>query len=1115
MLHTIPLGIVSSTAAAYLLEQSLLFDGSTTYLSRTPSVAGNRKTGTISVWVKRANLGNTGNYLLGVGTTASGDYATFYFDVNDRLVFQFNNPSSICNLISTAVFRDTSSWIHIVLAYDTTQATASDRVKLYANGVQITAFDTETYPTLNFDCAINKASEAHVWGAPNWYLNPTVMFDGLMALPQLVDGAALDASSFGELDDDGYWNPIEFTGATTTDANYSATVTAPNFGTDAEAILGSDGDKTTIYDVQPGALASVATSGRIAIKMDFGSAVTVTMAAITAKITAGSGFRVEIYYSSDASTWTQFNSTYANLTSSYQDFATTGSQSARYWAATFSAGNHGSQTVTISDFRVFTDNGDSFGTNGGAYDFADNTLYGLDVKDGDAAAAYTISASGLWTGGSITYTSDSIQGAAGDEAAYVTSSVSSANFPANFSAVPVGTLDNAGSTTGLFDAAEIGTFNDGDTGGNGGLDNMTKSWSIRHSDGQVRYGSSVVATVAVALNKEIKWDIAADGTVTVFGSTTSHTFTQKADGISIHWAFGVSNPSRVLENVRWIDSASGTVGNNFRGFNFTTTDQLADTPTDSSDDSIGNFATLNPNDDSGSVVLSEGNLKATIAPSAWHGIRGTIGVNSGKVYFEVTDDNGDVHNCSGMASAASILTNSPGTATQNSLIFNTGDFYEYDGTTTASTATTTGQIRGHAVDLDAGKAWYAINNTWQNSGNPSTAANPIDSSLPTDETLLFPVFRGHSSSALTFNFGQKPFAYTPPTGFSAIATQNLPAPTISDGSQQFTPVIYTGTGSELAITSLDFTPDFVWIKNRDATDNHMLYDSIRGATKDLHSNTTAAETTTAQTLKSFDSAGFTLGTDVQVNTNTEDYVAWCWKAGGSASSNTDGSITTSVSVNTTSGFSIISYTGNATAGATLGHGLSSAPKFIIGKNRDNGANNWGGYHVSLGGTHRIFPDNTTAAQNDDGNWNDTNPTASVITLGNGGITNSNTDDFIMYAWAEVEGFSKFGSLNTTGGTADNSFVYTGFRPSLVMIKRTDSAGNWFVVDNTRPGYNPNNGLSWNTTNAEFSGASTNVADLLSNGFKVRFNAGTATYIYAAFAEQPFQGADGVTQARAR
>ena len=233
------------------------------------------------------------------------------------------------------------------------------------------------------------------------------------------------------------------------------------------------------------------------------------------------------------------------------------------------------------------------------------------------------------------------------------------------------------------------------------------------------------------------------------------------------------------------DDTSGNT-NDYTSNNFTASDQLADTPTDSADDGIGNFSTLNPNDASGSVVLSEGNLKATIAPSAWHGIRGTIGSGSGKVYFEVTDDNGDVHNCSGIASAASILTNSPGTATQNSLIFNVGNFYKYDGTETSSGTTTTGQIRGHAFDLDAGEAWYAINNVWQNSGNPSAGTGAIDSTLPTDGTLLYPVFRGYSTSAMTFNFGQKPFAYTPPTGFSALATQNL----LSDNP------LYTGTAAQ-------------------------------------------------------------------------------------------------------------------------------------------------------------------------------------------------------------------------------------------------------------------------------------------------------------------------------
>jgi len=337
-------------------------------------------------------------------------------------------------------------------------------------------------------------------------------------------------------------------------------------------------------------------------------------------------------------------------------------------------------------------------------------------------------------------------------------------------------------------------------------------------------------------------------------------------------------------------------------------------------------------------------------------------------------------------------------------------------------------------------------------------------------------------------------------------------------------VLYTGTGSELAITSLDFTPDFVWIKNRDATDNHMLYDSVRGATKDLHSNTQDAETTTAQTLKSFDSAGFTLGTDVQVNTNTEDYVAWCWKAGGAAVSNTDGTITSSVSANTTSGFSIVSYTGSGTASDTVGHGLSTIPSLIIARNRTQ-SGSWCVTHESLS-ADKVLRFEGTNAEGDiaDGELDSPPNNSSTFGFNNGTsgtplkAVNASSIPYIAYCWSEVEGFSKFGSY-TGNGSADGPFVYTGFIPACIIFKKVSSTSNWGIFDNSRDPYNEVDHILFpNLTNAEVTPAY--AMDFLSNGVKLRntsdiVNVSGQTYIYMAFAEQPFQGADGVTQARAR
>jgi hypothetical protein len=1169
--------IRKTRASAYLLEQSLLFnDGDSAFLNRTPSTAGNRKTWTYSVWLKRTE-DSVVFFQAGVD---SANWTQILFSGTDTINFQHqvSGGGYESNLATTASFSDYSAWYHIVISVDTTLATAADRIKIYVNGIQQTLTIT-TQISQNTDTFINSTNihriSSHFSGA---------YYDGLMALPILVDGTALAPTAFGETDNDGFWNPIEFTGATTTDANYSATVTAPNFGTDAEAILGSDGDKTTIYDVQPGALAGVATSGRIAIKMDFGTAVTVTMAAISAKITAGSGFQVEIYYSSDDSTWTQFNSTYANLTSSYQDFATTGSQSARYWAATFSAGNHGSQTVTISDFRVFTDNASSFGTNGFQLDYADTGYFGKDVATAHTAIGATYRATAVSTANASSYTFSSQAIGTADDNRYVivavhlqrsnTSEIVNSLSVGGVSATLIssGTSNTANRSLVDFWKAAVPTGTTADVVVTLSAAAARCAISVWSCIGNVQKLQSVIAAPSNASTNVlltttqvpdngfalsgVAWQSSSNGTdnQATFANTTERvdaTFGEvdasyaaaSADFTSAS-VLGISCTSQlsagsvyyaVMNTTSFVPAGMNSYASN----NFTASDQLEDTPTDSADDGIGNFATWNAlkNDQ---VVLSEGNLN-TVGQTAMGNILSTIPITAGmKIAFEVEIVASDTNVYIGMWKGSKADTTFPPTygldgdswRILHSLGGNAGIECKYNGVEdyryTASGDLAAGDKFHIEIDKDAGEVFV-----WINDGGGYVAFNSgltvfdatAEAAIIAEDNLFIAhsIYQTAATNSVRCNFGQKAFDKTPTAGYTGLATQNLPAPTIADGSQHMNTVLYTANNTDPhAITGVGFSPDLVWLKRRDGTGVHGLFDSVRGVSKYLQSNATAAEATLSG-VKSFDADGFTLGTGFNSTVGGSSMVGWCWKAGGAASSNSDGSITTSVSANPTAGFSIISYTGNATAGATLGHGLSSAPKFIICKNRDNGANNWGGYHVSLGGTHRIFLDNNNAAQDDDGNWNDTNPTASVITLGNGGITNSNTDDFIMYAWAEVEGFSKFGSY-TGNANVDGPFIYLGFRPAFILEKRTDSAGAWYITDMTRDTYNPvNKYLMPDATNAEASGSTSSgvYLDALSNGYKIRgTSAGqeynrSGTYIYMAFAEQPFQGAGGATQARAR
>ena len=346
--------------------------------------------------------------------------------------------------------------------------------------------------------------------------------------------------------------------------------------------------------------------------------------------------------------------------------------------------------------------------------------------------------------------------------------------------------------------------------------------------------------------------------------------------------------------------------------------------------------------------------------------------------------------------------------------------------------------------------------------------------------------------------------------------------TIDDPSAYFQTVLWTGNGSARSITldgNSDMQPDWVWGKNRGNDDNDYLMDSVRGATKRITTNNNQPEGTSTGLLTSFDSDGFSLGTSAGLNASGVTAVGWCWKAGTSftndASATGIGTIDSTGSVNTDAGFSIVSYTGNATDNASVKHGLNTAPKMVIIKDLSD-TSTWGVWHQSLtNGGYRLTL-NSTAAQADDsaffGGSNRAIPTSSVFFLGSGGGGNG-TNANIAYCFSEVKGYSKFGSY-TGNGNADGTFVYTGFLPSFVMVKDSSNAGyNWMMYDNKRLGYNGGSRyLIANTIDTE-GGSSDNLMDFTSNGFKLRIadqNINrTHTYIYMAFAESPFVTSTGI------
>jgi hypothetical protein len=566
------------------------------------------------------------------------------------------------------------------------------------------------------------------------------------------------------------------------------------------------------------------------------------------------------------------------------------------------------------------------------------------------------------------------------------------------------------------------------------------------------------------------------------------------------------------------DDSSGN-GNDFTSSGLTADDQVTDTPTE-------NYCTLNPLYGAVSypATFSNGNLTASGSGGVGRYAISTMGATSGKWYSEVKVDSMSTPVLfrivvGGWSNLYDPLLFSAGEAAPqiNSVLY-MGDGrrrINNSDTTSWGATFTTGDVIGVAYDADTGKVWFAKNNTWQSSGNPAAGTNPA-ATLTTDA----PFYSGlnpFDSGTGTVNFGQLGFTYTPPTGFSALSTANLPAPTITDGSAYFQATTYTGAGYPTEVNqsgNSTFQPDFVWVKRRNGATTHDLFDAVRGVSSQLYSNLTNAEGTVSNAI-SFDADGFTAAADPitgDTGSSGNTFVGWQWLAANGTASNTNGSVTSTVSANTTAGFSVVSWT--AQAGTyTVGHGLGAAPQLIITKNRNVSGGPWYTFTTVIDGSYDYFSLDTSAAKLDDP-FGTALPTSSVFS----GTANYfySSGGMIAYAFAEVEGFSKFGKY-TGNGSTDGPFVWCGFRPAWVMVKNASVDESWLIYDSERNTYNPASKLLVaNLSNAEFTSGYD--IDILSNGFKLRAsgapNGSGSTYIYLAFAEFPF-GGDGVAPVPAR
>ena len=1056
-------GQAAGGAGGFAISRSLRFNsGDSAYLGKTFGSGGNSKTWTLSFWVKRAGLSATNCLFMSYNgsSIAEGNYATIEFSSNDsfRVGYAYASYKT-----TTRVFRDPSAWYHIVVVIDTTNSTAGDRVQIYVNGVKETSFSATHDPDLNQDLAWNKSSFIHRLGSEynaqycNIYL----------ADVHFIDGQALAPTDFGETNTDNLWVPKAFAADPEQVQSSPTTYVSSSSVTDpTNAFDGSSGTKATYSGVNSWISFTVDDASRLAVPFEIRNDSSAT-AQTVAMFTDSSGS------SAAGGSWTSTsnNNLSPAVSTTVLDTYTFPSTGTYYLRHTAGSSNN------IFAYKIggpVTTGG--IGTNGFHLDFADNSS--------NAALGTDTS------GNSNTWTVNNLTAALPKESA-------------NWLAMATGTPYN--SSTALANAFD-GNASTQAAPGQGNTMSFTPSPAITGITKiriKGRRDANQTDVNNFTLNGTViggSWSAGSTATVefTTLGGSAITQLTNlswSAMSSSNEW-FGVYTIEIYYDgSYKTLVTDTGAAAS---------VDSLVDTPTNGTQadtgaggEVVGNYATLNPLDiTTTTTTFSNGNLDITSTGQSK--ALASFTPSSGKWYLEVT--------------LGSIVTNSwiglYGTASSSSAAclygINGYGFYSTGFgsiTHTVSGSGSTGDVIGVALDIDAKTLEYYKNGvslgTFSNIVFPSSWAIGMNCNA----TL---------TSAWSFNFGQRAFAYAAPSGYKALNTASLPQPTIADGSQYFDTKLWTGTGSTLALTMANsaLSPDFVWIKNRSSTYQHLLFDAVRGATKYLKSDATSAEQTNGSTLASFDSNGFTLGGDNEINRSSYTYASWNWDAGSSTVSNTDGSITSQVRANPSAGFSIVKWTGTGSS-STVGHGLSAAPAFIILKNLTD-AQNWYVYSASLGAGKTLSLNIADAAYSDVGMWGGVEPTSSVFTANSYALNNR---DYIAYCFAPVEGYSAMGSY-TGNGSADGPFVYTGFKPAFVMIKNISAGSNWIILDNARDPINDaSKRLSPNLSNAE---DPSSTLDFTSTGFKIRRDGQTEningnTYVYIAFASHPFASNGGLAR----
>ena len=1118
--------IGASAASDYEIEQSLRFDdGSTSYLKRTPTAASNRRTWTFSAWVKRGSLpSNVQTIFMASNPSSAGAMIRFNAD---KLVLLGYNGGVSYSLATNRLFRDPSAWYHIVLAVDTTQGTAANRIKMYVNGVQETSFSTSTYPSQNLETYVNSTNPHYIGVTDESSLK--LYFDGYIGEVNFIDGQALTPDSFGETGDYGEWKPTKYAGAYGTNGFYLP----------FEQDYSVEGFSTVVYEANT----KVRYIGGTGFQPDFIWFKNRTRSSPHRLVDAVRGIPKTLSSNTTGAEATGLSDGTVNrlVTGLTADGFTLG----------IDDGGYRINSASGDDIVAWT--WDMGGTAASNTSGTINSSVRANQAYGQSIVKYTGTGSNATVGHGLSYAPDMIicksdtngydwpvyHSALASAAHVVTLNLTSAQ------EVQTNKFNGTAPTSSVFSVGTHGTnvsskqqiaycFNNvtgyskfgtytGSGSGNKAVATgfvpafvMIKrkdgsgDWFIYDNVRQSQVGSNkkkILRANTTAVEDESS-NYSLDFTSTGFTLQTNAAYLNGNNNTYIYAAFADTR-----EYAYWLDQSGNNNDWNSEG-GLTESDVMVDSPTN-------NFCTLNPLDmniDNYAITVSEGNLQAA-GPSEGRSLRSTMGMPSGKWYWEVCTTVSGVYNVAGIAKNSSplnaVLGNDANGYTmfsQSGAKFNNGSTSSYGSAWNAA-----GNICGIAFDADNGTLVFYVNNSSQ--GTAFTGLTSGD---------FLPALAVRTGKAVV-NFGQDSsfagnktpqgnsdangigdFYYQPPSGFLSLCTKSLPSVDVIP-SEHFNTVIYTGNGADNRVLSgVGFTPDLGIFKRRNGTGPSQFFDTLRGATKQLRSDTTSAESTQSNKQKTFTSDGYTLGTDAQINGSGGTYVAWNWKAGGSASSNSNGTITSQVSANVDAGFSIVSYTGTGAIAATIGHGLASAPTMIIRKDRDT-AVSWVVYHSSMGtgnGNLALFLNTTSAQDGGQGYMNNTAPTASVFTQGDQSFVGVSGRDYISYCFHDVDGYSKVGSY-VGNGNVNGPMLHLGFKPKFVIIRRSTEVGVWFMFDTERSPHNVmNSKLNANGSDAEDSDTSWNI-DFLSNGFKLRgnhvyINSQNNPHIFIAFAENPFK-----------